>query len=243
MSNIDFNTVKLFEEKIAAFFGSPFSVACDSATSCMELALRFTKAQEINVNTHTYLSVAFLAEKLSIKRNWINERWENYYFLTEDVVDGAVFWEKDGYKRPELFGKLVAISHQYQKHLKVGRLGSLLVPNLETYNTIKKMSYDGRLPGIPWREQNISSFGLHYYAQPELCEIALNRLEEAINTKPRQWVYEDWPNLLEMDIFKPKGIDMSDINRELQNNKIDFKSELDKRLNLRNTDDVAKGKI
>lgn len=199
---VDFNTVRLFEEKIAAFFGSPFSVACDSATSCMELSLRFTKAQEINVNTHTYLSVAFLAEKLNIKRNWIHERWENYYFLTKNVVDGAVFWEKDGYKRSELNGKLVAISHQYQKHLGIGRLGSLLVPDKETYDIIKKMSYDGREPGIPWRNQNISLFGLHVYAQPELCDLALKKLPEAIKNKPRIWQYEDWPNISEMNIFK-----------------------------------------
>lgn len=204
MNNIDFKTVELFEQKIAEFFGAPFAVACDSATSCMELALYFTKAQEINVNTHTYLSVAFLADKLKIKRNWVNERWENYYFLTDSVIDGAVLWEKDVYKKPELNGKLVAISHQYQKHLSVGHLGSLLVPDKQTYDIIKKMSYDGREPVIPWRNQNISTFGLHVYAQPELCEIALSKLENAINTKPRKWFYEDWPDISKFDIFTNK---------------------------------------
>ena len=32
---------------------------------------------------------------------------------------------------------------------------------------LKKMSYDGRLPNIPWREQNIPSAGYHYYMTPE----------------------------------------------------------------------------
>ncbi len=138
---IDFKTVTLFEEKIAEFFGSPFAVACDSATSCIELSLRFTNAKEIFVPRRTYLSVSFLAEKLNIKRTWTNERWQDFYYLTDRVIDAAVLWKKDSY----ISGKLMAISHQYQKHLKIGRLGSLLVPDKETYNIIKKMTHDNYL--------------------------------------------------------------------------------------------------
>jgi hypothetical protein len=64
------------------------------------------------------------------------------------------------------------------------------------------MSYDGRLPNIPWREQNIISIGYHYYMTPETAQLGLDKLENAINTQPRQWVTEDWPDLTNMKILK-----------------------------------------
>jgi hypothetical protein len=37
---------------------------------------------------------------------------------------------------------------------------------------------------------------------PETAQLGLNKLENAINSQPRQWVVEDWPNLTNMKIFK-----------------------------------------
>ncbi len=67
---------------------------------------------------------------------------------------------------------------------------------------LKKISYDGRLPNIPWREQNITTIGYHYYMTPETAASGLEKLEEAKSREPRQWVWEDWPDLREMDVFK-----------------------------------------
>jgi hypothetical protein len=64
------------------------------------------------------------------------------------------------------------------------------------------MSYDGRLPNIPWRQQNIDTIGYHYYLLPELAQLGLDRLPEAIVTKPKKWKVEEWPDLTTMDIFK-----------------------------------------
>ena len=66
---------------------------------------------------------------------------------------------------------------------------------------LKKMSHDGRLPDIPWREQNINCLGYHYYMTPETAELGLNKIDKAIQTKPRQWVITDWPDLRNMSIF------------------------------------------
>jgi hypothetical protein len=64
------------------------------------------------------------------------------------------------------------------------------------------MSYDGRIPGIPWRDQNIKTKGYHYYMTPETAQLGLEKLPSVINTKPRQWVLGDWPDLRRMEIFK-----------------------------------------
>ncbi len=73
--------------------------------------------------------------------------------------------------------------------------------NEDAAKQIKKMSYDGRLPNIPWREQNIDTVGYHYYMTPEVAQMGLDKLPKAIETTPRQWVVTDWPDLTKMDIF------------------------------------------
>jgi dTDP-4-amino-4,6-dideoxygalactose transaminase len=78
----------------------------------------------------------------------------------------------------------------------------ILTDNYEAALQLKKMSYDGRLPSIPWREQNIDTIGYHYYMTPETANLGLEKLENAINTEPRKWVTNDWPDLTQMDIFK-----------------------------------------
>lgn len=195
---MNFNTVQEFENKIAEFFGAPHAIAVDCCTHGVELSLRYTKAKKINVPKNTYLSIAFLAEKLGIERIWKDENWVDYYYLTENVLDAAVLWKKNSYI-PKTF---MSISFQYQKHLSLGKGGVILTDDKDAAIALKKMSYDGRIPITPWREQNITSIGYHYYMTPETADNGLKKLENAVNTKPRQWVVSDWPDLTQMDIFK-----------------------------------------
>jgi dTDP-4-amino-4,6-dideoxygalactose transaminase len=78
----------------------------------------------------------------------------------------------------------------------------ILLDDKQDAEILKKMSYDGRLPNIPWRDQNIDTFGYHYYMTPETALLGINKLSEATLTQPRKWAYTDWPDLREMDIFK-----------------------------------------
>ena len=195
---MNFQAVTEFENKLAQFFGSPYAVAIDCCTHGVELSLRYTKAQVIEVPKHTYLSIPFLAHKLNIELKWKDDNWRDYYYLTDTVIDAAVLWKKDSY----IPGTYMSISFQYQKHLSLGRGGVILTDDKIAAEELKKMSYDGRLPNIPWREQNIPSVGYHYYMTPETAQLGLSKLENAINTQPRQWVTEDWPDLTNMKIFK-----------------------------------------
>ena len=81
-------------------------------------------------------------------------------------------------------------------------LRMILTDKREARDQLKRMSYDGREPDIPWRDQNIKSVGYHYYMTPETAQRGLEKLSDAIKTKPRQWVIEDWPDLKKIDIFK-----------------------------------------
>lgn len=186
-----------FEKSIAHFFSSPYAVAVDSCTHAIELALLYTNSKKISVPKNTYLSIPFLSDKLNIERSWRDEQWVDYYYLTDHVIDAAVLWKRNSYI-PNTF---MGVSFQYQKHLSLGRGGILLLDNKEAAINIKKMSYDGRLPNIPWREQNIDTIGYHYYMTPETAQMGLQKLPEAIQTKPKQWSVNDWPDLTKMKIF------------------------------------------
>jgi dTDP-4-amino-4,6-dideoxygalactose transaminase len=198
---MNFEVVTTFENKISEFFGAPYAVAVDSCTHGLELCLRHTNETKINVPKRTYLSVPFLAEKIGLKREWRDDNWERYYTINygdKRIIDAAVLWEKNSYI-PNTF---MCISFQYQKHLSLGRGGIILMDNESDYISLKKMSYDGRLPNIPWRDQDIDTVGFHYYMTQETAQLGLNKLQTAIDRPPRQWVVTDWPDLTELQIFK-----------------------------------------
>jgi dTDP-4-amino-4,6-dideoxygalactose transaminase len=195
---MNFNTVTNFENKIATFFGAPYAIAVDSCTHGIELSLRYMNVKSISVPKRTYISIPFLSEKLKIGLNWRDEDWKDYYYLSYNVIDAAVLWKPKSY----IFGTFMSISFQYQKHLSLGRGGIILCDNKHDAEQLKKMSYDGRLPNIPWRHQNIDMVGYHYYMTPETAEMGLIKLPMAIKNKPKEWSINEWPDLTQMNVFK-----------------------------------------
>ena len=196
---MSFEVVSEFENKVANFFGSPYAIAVDSCTHGIELCLRYEGFSKITVPTRTYISIPFLSNKLNIDMEWSEDKWQDYYYLgNTNIIDAAVLWKKDSYI-PKTY---MCLSFQFQKHLSLGRGGMILLDDKEAYTTLKKMSYDGRIPGIPWRNQNIDTIGYHYYMTPETAQLGLDKLSEAIVKTPRQWKWTDWPDLRTMKVFK-----------------------------------------
>ncbi len=196
---MNFDVVTEFENKVANFFGSPYAVAVDSCTHGLELCLRYKKCDDIEIPCRTYISVPFLAEKLKLKWKWKEEEWKDFYYLgNTNIIDAAVLWKKNSY----IPNTYMCLSFQFQKHLSLGRGGMILLDNKDSYDILKKMSYDGRIHGVPWREQNISVIGYHYYMTPEIAQLGLDKFENSIQTQPRQWVITDWPDLRNMEVFK-----------------------------------------
>lgn len=193
----DWNTVTEFEKKIAEFFGAPYAVAVDSCTHGLELCLRMNTPRCIDVPHNTYLSVPMLGSKLNTDIDWFRLPWEKLYYITNRVIDAATLWEEYSYREHTF----MCLSFQYQKHLSLGRGGMILCPDEQSYNQLKKMSYDGRLPGIPWREQDIDTMGYHYYMTPETAQLGLDKLQSAIDTPPRIWSWQDYPDLTKMKIW------------------------------------------
>ena len=196
---MSFEIVAKFEKEIASFFGSPYAVATDCCTHGIELCLRYKEIKKMIVPAHTYISIPLLSKKLNIELEWKEEEWLDFYQIGDtNIIDAAVLWKENSYIK----NTLMCVSFQFRKHLSLGRGGIILCQTSEDYKNLKRMSYDGRIPDIPWASQNISTMGYHYYMTPETAALGLKKLPEAMATKPRQWVISDWPDLRKMEIFK-----------------------------------------
>lgn len=195
-----FESVTKLENKLAKFFGAPYAICLDACTHGIELCLKLQDIKTITVPKRTYISVPFLANKLNINLEWRDEDWKDCYKVNKDykpIYDAAVLWKKDSY----ITGSFMCLSFQFQKHLSLGRGGAILCDNKEDAIKLKKMSYDGRLPDIPWRNQDIEIYGYHYYMTPETAQLGLEKFDQAVLEKPKQWVINDWPDLTKMKVF------------------------------------------
>ena len=192
-----FETVKVFEEHIAKFFGAKYGVATDCCTHALELCLRYTKSPLMSTPIRTYISVPLLSKKLDIQHQWRNYEWKDYYYITNNIIDAAVLWKEKSYI-PETF---MCLSFQFQKPLSLGRGGMILTNNKEASLELKKMSYDGRVPDKPWMEQNIDTMGYHYYMTPETAEEGIWKFHDSL-LKNKKWSFKDYPDLTKMKIFK-----------------------------------------
>lgn len=196
MSNFDI--VSKFEDVVAEFYSAPYAVATDSCTHALELCLRYKNIKQASCPSNTYLSVPMTFIKLNLQWNFRKESWQDYYYITENIIDAAVLWRNDSYIK----GTLMCVSFQFRKHLNLGRGGIILCDNPEDAKILKMMSYDGRIPNVPWAEQDISMLGYHYYMTPETAELGMNKIVNAIKTPPKIWSNYDYPDLSQMKVFK-----------------------------------------
>jgi len=196
---MSFGIITKFEDEIAKWYGSPFAIAVDCCTHAIELCLRQQNIKHYTVPKRTYISVPFLASKLGITFDWREEDWQDYYYLGgTNIIDAAVLWKENSY----VSNTFMCVSFQYRKHLSLGRGGIILTDSKKDAIMLKKMSYDGRSPDVPWREQDIDTVGYHYYITPEIAKLGLDKLSDAKKTKPKQWTVNDWPDLTKMKVFK-----------------------------------------
>jgi len=194
-----FNLVSEFESQIAEFFGAPYAVATDSCTHALELCLRYTKYNNITIPTRTYISVPMTFEKLGLNWSWREEEWSDYYHLgNTNIIDAAVLWGENTY----LANTFMCLSFQFKKHLNLGRGGMILLQNKSDFDSLKKMSYDGRDLSRSWTEQDIDTIGYHYYMTPEVAKFGIELLNERKKIPGKKWSHRDYPNLTQMTVFK-----------------------------------------
>lgn len=194
-----FHLVRQFEREIAGFYGAPYGIATDSCTHAIELCLRYGGFNNVTIPTHTYISVPMTCNKLGLDWEWKEEKWNDWYLIgNTNIVDAAVLWGPDTY----LPGTFMCLSFQYKKHLSLGRGGMILCSDEDAVRALRKMVYDGRDILEPWRDQNISTMGYHYYMTPEVAKMGIDLLNGRKKFPAKKWSHRDYPNLSDMEVFK-----------------------------------------
>ena len=198
---MSFDTVIEFEKQIAEFYGAPYAVATDCCTHAIEICLRELSIVRATIPAHTYLSIPMTLEKLGIDWEFNTEEWKDFYQINgTPIIDAAVLWRQNSY----IPRTLMCLSFQYKKHLSLGRGGAILFDDESLYDKFKFMTYDGRSPNQPWKEQDIKTIGYHYYMPPETAQLGLDRLPDAEITTPKKVTYKDYPDLRTMPVFANK---------------------------------------
>jgi len=190
--------VDLFENKVANHFGSKYAVATDCCTNAIFLCLQYllyTKwikyGDTIAIPNHTYISVPMQIILSGLQIEFINYLWEGKYYLANtNIIDSAVFWQKDGYVKDSL----MCLSFQIKKNIPVGKMGAILTDCQQAYDWLKLASYDGRDLKNPYDSGNhIKMIGWHYYATPEDCARAILLMDD-IEDKGCYVGSENYPN-------------------------------------------------
>lgn len=192
------DSISEFEDRIAEWYGAKHGIATDSCTHALELCLRLKDVAVSNCPAHTYLSVPMTMHKLNMLWSFTDESWTESYLLGgTNIRDAAVQWRQGSH----IAGEYTCLSFQFKKHLSLGRGGMILCDHAADALTLRKMSYDGRLPGTPWADQQIDTWGYHYYMTPEMAELGLLRLPAAMRMSARTWDWRDYPDLRHMEVF------------------------------------------
>ena len=194
-----FDKIAEFEQQLAKFTGAPYAVMTDCCTHAIELCLRYDQVKECRFTPYTYLSIPMTMHKLGIEYQFVEERkqtWKGeYYFYGTRISDTARRLEQDMY-RP---GSLMCLSFGHGKPLNIGRGGAILLDDVEEYDHLRQMRYDGRdLSITPWQQQLTFRIGYHYRPTIEEAERGIELLAKYQSTEP---VYVEYPDLRKITII------------------------------------------
>lgn len=194
-----FDKIAEFEQQLAKFTGAPYAVMTDCCTHAIELCLRYDQVKECRFTPYTYLSIPMTMHKLGIEYQFVEERqqtWKGeYYFYGTRILDTARRLEQDMY-RP---GSLMCLSFGHGKPLNIGRGGAILLDDVEEYDHLRQMRYDGRDLNItPWPQQQTFRIGYHYRPTIEEAERGIELLAKYQSTEP---VYVEYPDLRKITII------------------------------------------
>ena len=190
---MSFKTLFDFEEALARYAGAPYAVVTDCCTHAIELCLRYDQVKECRFTAYTYLSVPMTMHQLGINYTLLNNAWSGEYpFIGTRIWDSARRLEPGMYQE----GQMQCLSFGRTKPLELGRMGAILLDDVEAYDQLSMMRSDGRnLRTITWQDQITFGQGYHYCPTLEICEQGLKKL--ATHQPQRQpAVYPDCREIL-----------------------------------------------
>jgi dTDP-4-amino-4,6-dideoxygalactose transaminase len=183
-----FDTLFQFEAALAEYTGAPYVVATDGCTHAIELAMRYYQVEQCSFTAYTYISVVQCMRQLDIKYQLTDEFWQGeYQFHGTNIWDSARRLEPGMYRS----GQVQCVSFGNGKPMQLGRVGAVLLDDVQAYQAISCMRSDGRnLKISPWISQQHFDSGYHYCPTLEDCARGLEKLP-TIQPQRQQVQYPD----------------------------------------------------
>jgi len=200
-----YDIVDELEKRVAAYGGSKYAVAVDSCSNALLIALRYrfdTGYQtSVEIPALTYVGVAQAILNAGGTCRFRNEDWQGIYEMVGvDIIDSARRFRRGMY---DGHGKtLYCVSAHWGKHFKIGRGGFILTDDKAAYDMLRRMRFDGRMPGVPPKDDAFAR-GYHCYMLPEEAArglMLLSYIPDDNHDLPR----DEYADLSKCEIFKAK---------------------------------------
>lgn len=190
---MSFDALFKFEKDLAEYTGAPYVVLTDGGTHAIELCMRYEGVQQTAFSAFTYLSIPMLMHHMRINYILTTEQWAGeYQFHGSRIWDSARRLEPGMYREDQM----QCLSFGWSKPLQLGRVGAILLDDVEAYDTLSRWRSDGRdLHITPWNKQEEFGLGFHYCPSLELCEKG-SKLLPTVTPQSQQVEYPDCRNII-----------------------------------------------
>jgi dTDP-4-amino-4,6-dideoxygalactose transaminase len=195
-----YKIVKMFEEEIADYTGSPYAVSVDSCTNALFLCCKYLKVKKVEIPSKTYLSVpqSIINSGGEVVFNPALNDWKGIYQLSPyPLYDAAKRFTSNMY----IPGSLMCISFHIKKHLKIGKGGMILTDNKEAVEWLKMARYEGRSEKL-YHEDDISEMGWNMYMTPQEAAHGLSLMQNISWDNPDLDENNGYRDLREFKLFK-----------------------------------------
>jgi len=194
-----FKIVDMFEENLSEYTGAPYVVTTNSCTNAILLACLLMEVGEVTIPKKTYLSVPQSILHAGGKVKFVDKEWQGIYQLSPYPIYDAAKRFTSGMYIPE---SLMCLSFHQKKILNIGKGGAILTHSKERYEWLRKMRYEGRTPGVLYKQDNIKLLGYNFYMDPERAARGLVILQHLAEHNPDQIEEDGYYDLTQYDLFK-----------------------------------------
>ncbi len=173
MKHNPFHIVKMLEEEVANYTGTPYAVAVDSCTNALFLCCKYFQVKEVYIPQKTYLSVPQSIIHAGGKVILEHREWEGIYDLKPyPIYDAALRFTSNMY----IPNSFMCLSFHYKKQLPIGKGGMILTDDIRAVEWFKKARYEGRSEKNYW-EDEINTLGWNMYMTPMEAAIGLSLMQ------------------------------------------------------------------
>ncbi len=198
MKNNPYNIVRMFEEEIARYTGSPYAVSVDSCTNATFLCCKYLNVKEVIMPKRTYLSIPMSVIHAGGTVKFKDIEWSGIYRLDPyPIYDSAKRLTSNMYIKDSY----MCLSFHIKKLLGIGKGGMILTDNEDAVEWFKRARYEGRSEKF-YKNDDIDMLGWNMYMTPQQASHGLALLQnypEHVKDMGEENGYRD---LTEFSVFK-----------------------------------------